>query len=106
MQLRKNACGRGTRDESLRESAGEAIFILGHLISRASLHGARTQHKTKTLTRQTIKLPKQHVPQPDCLRWRFSLILNSLNVSTCVSRNGVVSSSAVYSEAPLILNRL
>ena len=41
-----------------------------------------------------------------CLRWRLSFdfeFTERLYLSN-VSRNGVVSSSAVYSEAPLILN--
>ena len=41
-----------------------------------------------------------------CLKWRFSLILNSLRVSTCAndSWQGVVGPSTVYSEATLVLS--
>ena len=41
-----------------------------------------------------------------CLKWRFSLILNSLRVSTCAndSWQGVVGPSTVYSEATLVFS--
>ena len=50
----------------------------------------------------------QHVPQALLLKMapKFDLKFTELLYFSNVSRNGVVSSSAVYSEAPLILSSL
>ena len=73
----------------------------GIQFSGASLNGALTQHKTKTLKqlkpRQIIKLLLKMALKFD---FKFAERLYLSNVS----RNGVVSLSAVYSEATLILS--
>ena len=61
--------------------------------------------KTKVLNRDYLKLDNELSYKGNmyrrryCLKWRFSLILNSLRVSTCL----MILSRVLYVRAPFIL---
>ena len=62
----------------------DASLSRGIQFSRASLNGALTQHKNRDIKTHNLLCYKGNMYcRRYCLKWRFSLILNSLRVSTC-----------------------